>query len=236
MIANNKTKIDDKKIIIEAKDLCKSYGEGEGEIKILKEISISIKYGDFVTISGASGVGKSTLLHLFGLLDKPTSGRLFFRGVDQEVLSSNKKALLRNTAIGLIFQFFHLLPEFSSLENVLLPALINKNGLDLNKKEKLAKELLDKVGLSHRLKHRPSELSGGEQQRVAIARALINEPDVILADEPTGNLDSESSDGITSLLKSLNRDFGYSIVVVTHNRDLAEIGSKKFSMIDGRLM
>lgn len=236
MVANNKIKIDDKNVIIEAKDLCKSYGSGDAEIKVLKEISISIKYGDFVTISGASGVGKSTLLHLFGLLDKPSSGRLFFRGVDQEALCSNEKAALRNTAIGLIFQFFHLLPEFTSLENVLLPALINKNGLGLNKKEKLAKELLDKVGLGHRLKHRPSELSGGEQQRVAVARALINEPDVILADEPTGNLDSESSDGIVSLLKNLNREFGYSIVVVTHNRGLAEIGSKKFSMIDGRLM
>ncbi len=235
MISNNKSETDDKKVIIRAEDLCKSYGNGVSELRILKEITVSVEYGDFVTISGASGVGKSTLLHLFGLLDKPTSGRLFFRGMDQALLSDKEKSLLRNTAIGLVFQFFHLLPEFSSLENVLLPALINKNGLDINKKEKLAKELLDKVGLGHRLGHRPSELSGGEQQRVAIARALINGPDVILADEPTGNLDSESSEGIVSLLKSLNSE-GYSVVVVTHNKDLAQIGSKKYSMVDGRLM
>ncbi len=232
-MVNDTMKKDD--IIIETRDLCKNYISGRQEIHILKGMDLSIATGEFLTVAGASGVGKSTLLHLIGLLDEPTSGKIFFRGVDSATFGRSKKAQMRNNSIGFIFQFFHLLPEFTALENVLLPSLIRKNGLSRKEKKEQARNLLDQIGLGHRLSHRPSQLSGGEQQRVAIARAFMNKPDIILADEPTGNLDRAASDEIFRIIKNLNEQFGQTVVVVTHDAQLAQIGSRRLTMADGRL-
>jgi len=231
---NNNVKSDD--IIIQTHDLWKIYKSGREEINVLTGITLSIKTGEFLCISGASGVGKSTLLHILGLLDEPSRGKIFYRGVESASLSSKKKTELRNKAFGFVFQFFHLLPEFNAVENVLLPALIRKNNLNYNQKLDRAKSLLDQVGLSHRLKHKPSQLSGGEQQRVAIARAFMNEPDIIFADEPTGNLDKSSSLEVQEIILNLNEKMKQAIVLVTHNPDLAKIGHLRLNLVDGSLV
>lgn len=219
-------------IIVETNDLYKTYRSGNRQVEVLKSIDLVICKGEFVTISGASGVGKSTLLHILGLLDEPTSGKVFFHGSDTKSFNERKRSTLRNRSFGFVFQFFNLLPEFSAVENVLLPALMDKGGSIAQKKQR-AQSLLESVGMGHRLTHKPSELSGGEQQRVAIARSLMNSPDVILADEPTGNLDRQSGTEVTNLLRKLNADHNQTIVLVTHNSELARIGSRHLHMADG---
>ncbi|MCD6459940.1 ABC transporter ATP-binding protein [bacterium] len=223
-------------IILEAKDLCKNYRTGNEDIEVLANIDLSIQSGEFLTITGASGVGKTTLLYILGLLDEPTKGRIFFNGIDTKSLNERKRSKLRNDSIGFVFQFYNLLPEFTALENVLLPSLMQKNGLSSSEKRQRAQSLLNNIGLSHRLNHKPSQLSGGEQQRVAISRALMNKPDLILADEPTGNLDAKAGFEIMELLKELNEDHKQTIVVVTHNEELAQIGTRCIHMLDKKLL
>jgi len=186
-----------------------------------------------VGVVGASGAGKSTLLHILGTLDRPSEGKIYFEGVDLFSLTDKQLASFRNKRIGFIFQFHHLLPEFSALENVMLPAFIA--GADKTDTEDKAKELLDEMGLKDRLKHKPGELSGGEQQRVALARALINGPDLVLADEPTGNLDSKTSNSMHELLNRINEERNQTFVIVTHNSNLAKRMERVVHLIDGRV-
>ncbi|MEE2931174.1 MAG: ABC transporter ATP-binding protein [Bacteroidota bacterium] len=215
--------------MIEAKNITLSYGE----IKVLKGIDISIEKGDLISIVGASGAGKTTLLNILGTLEKSDSGSLIINNKNIHELSDKQLSLLRNSEIGFIFQFHNLLPEFTALENVYLPSLIGGK----NKKESMKKatELLTLLKLKERLHHRPNELSGGEQQRVAVARALINEPSVILADEPTGNLDSKNASELHNLLIKLNKDLNQSFIIVTHNEELASMAHRKLEMKDGKI-
>lgn len=210
--------------------ITKSYGNTQ----VLKGIDASIEPGDFITIVGASGAGKSTLLHLLAGLDRPSGGRITFDGQDLKVLDEKGMNKLRNTHVGLVFQFHNLLPELSALDNVLLPRWIAKQ-TDAAAREEALKKLTD-LGLGDRADHLPKELSGGEQQRVAIARALINHPKLLLADEPTGNLDSENAKAVHELLVELNEVHGQTLVVVTHNEALAALGKKRWVMKDGKLV
>ena len=218
--------------MINAKKISKSYGD----LAVLKNISLEVKKGEIVSIIGPSGAGKTTLLQILGTLDKPTNSDVSIKinGFDILKLSPNKLAKFRNKHIGFIFQFHQLLPEFNALENVCIPAYIA--GFDSKKAEKKAIKLLDFLGLKERYYHKPSELSGGEQQRVAIARALINEPDVIFADEPSGNLDSQSADNLHQLFLNLRDKFGYTFIIVTHNKDLAELSDRTLLMNDGQII
>jgi lipoprotein-releasing system ATP-binding protein len=213
--------------MIEATNIHKSYGH----LHVLKGVNLLIEKGEFVSIIGKSGAGKSTLLHILGTLDKADKGSIRINEVEVFKLNKKKLAGFRNKNIGFVFQFHHLLPEFTALENVIIPGLIGKapEG-DLKKR---AHELLDYLGLSDRLEHKPSELSGGEQQRVAVARALINQPAVIFADEPSGNLDSASSKELHQLLFKLRDDFQQTFVIVTHNHDLAQMSDRILEMQDG---
>jgi lipoprotein-releasing system ATP-binding protein len=203
------------------------------EVEILKGIDLTIAAGEMLSIVGASGAGKSTLLHILGTLDLPTSGRIVFEGEDVTRFSSSALAGFRNRSLGFVFQFHHLLPEFNALENVMMPGLIR--GLPRAGVDKAARALLEEVGLTHRLTHRPGELSGGEQQRVALARALVMEPKLILADEPTGNLDSKTSDAMHELFFDLNQRRGTTFLIVTHSRDLAAQMPRVVTMRDGRI-
>ena len=216
--------------LLQAKGVNKYYSNGKERLHILKDVSLSIAQGEIAAVLGPSGAGKSTLLHILGGLDGPESGNVFFEGQDISSFSDRESADFRNKAVGFVFQFYHLLPEFNVLENVMMPALISRQPVDR------AHELLKEVGLSHRLRHLPSQLSGGEQQRAAIARALINEPKILLCDEPTGNLDSENSKQIIQTLKRLNREKKMTIVMVTHNLELADFASKVYHIRDGKLM
>ncbi|MGB5702226.1 MAG: ABC transporter ATP-binding protein [Polyangiales bacterium] len=207
--------------------------EHEGRsLEVLKGIDLDIGSGEMVTIVGPSGAGKSTLLHLVGTLDLPTEGRIFYEGRDVTSLGSSDLAEFRNRSIGFVFQFHHLLPEFTALENVLMPGLIQGR----RRLEGRARELLDEVGLSARLTHRPGELSGGEQQRVALARALLMEPKLVLADEPTGNLDSQTSASVQALFLDLNQRHGTTFLIVTHSSDFAAMMPRRVSMRDGRIV
>lgn len=219
--------------MIEAKGVHKVYDNAAKELHVLKGIDLTIQQGEIVSILGPSGAGKSTLLHILGGLDKPTEGRVILQGLDLYKLSDNARARIRNGIIGFVFQFYHLLPEFSALENVMLPALIKRRG-NLNTQK--AKHLLEIVGLKDRINHKPGELSGGEQQRVAIARALINGPGVLLCDEPTGNLDSESGKGIMELLYRLNKEEKTTVVIVTHEEEIAKKAGRITRIKDGRLV
>ena len=220
-------------VILETKQLCKFYGTGENQVKAVNHVNIQIQQGEFVAIVGKSGSGKSTLLHMLGGLDTPTSGDVIFNGQPMSKLSSAAKAELRNQKLGFIYQFHHLLPDFTALENVAMPLLIGKKKpAEINSR---ALEMLKAVGLDHRANHRPSELSGGERQRVAIARALVNNPRLVLADEPTGNLDARNADSIFQLLGELNRLQGTAFLVVTHDLQLAKRMSRQLEMRDGRL-
>ena len=205
-----------------------------GDTEILKGISLQIKASEVVSLVGPSGAGKSTLLSILGTLDKPTSGKVFID--NQEIVKMNEKKLaaFRNANIGFVFQFHHLLPEFTALENVFIPALIK--GEKLKEAENRAKKLLDRVGLSHRYHHKPSELSGGEQQRVAIARALINHPKVVFADEPTGNLDSHNAEALHHLFFELRQEFQQTFVIVTHNEHLAQLADRTIHIVDGKIV
>ncbi|NKE71594.1 MAG: ABC transporter ATP-binding protein [Candidatus Manganitrophus sp.] len=219
--------------MIEVIDLYKSFPIAGKELVILKGVTIGIQKGELLAIVGASGVGKSTLLHLLGALDRPTSGKVFFEGIDLFSRSDRELAEFRNRKIGYVFQFHHLLPEFTALENVMMPGLIQR--MERQKIETAAREMLEAVGLGHRLTHRPGQLSGGEQQRVAIARALVLQPQLILADEPTGNLDTHTSDEVFSLLKKLNRERGTTFVLVTHNEKLSLQADRLIKMVDGKI-
>jgi len=205
-----------------------------GELQILKGVDLHVKKSEIVSIVGSSGAGKTTLLQILGTLDKPDSGKMSINGIDPFSLSSNKMAAFRNKQIGFIFQFHQLLPEFNAFENVMLPALI----MGLSKKEAAdkAKEILAKIGLESRFNHRPSELSGGEQQRVAVCRSLINNPAIIFADEPSGNLDSKNAAELHDLFFQLREDFKQTFVIVTHNENLAKMADRTLVMKDGNFI
>lgn len=219
--------------MIQASNIHKYYGE----LHVLKGVDLHIKKGEIVSIVGASGAGKTTLLQILGTLDALSNkeqGTLVVNGTDTTHLNDKDLAKFRNEHIGFIFQFHQLLPEFTALENVCLPAFIKKTAKA--HAEKRAKELLDFLGLSHRYEHKPAELSGGEQQRVAVARALINNPAIIFADEPSGNLDSESADNLHGLFFELREKFGQTFVIVTHNKELAGMADRKLTMVDGKIV
>ncbi|WP_291867469.1 ABC transporter ATP-binding protein [Maribacter sp.] len=218
--------------MIKATNIQKFYGE----LQVLKGVDLHIKKGEIISIVGASGAGKTTLLQILGTLDVQTNkddSKLEINNLEVTNLSDQNLAKFRNEHIGFIFQFHQLLPEFTALENVCIPAYIKKT--PKNDAEKRAKELLDFLGLSHRYNHKPSELSGGEQQRVAVARALINNPSIIYADEPSGNLDSESADNLHQLFFELREKFGQTFVIVTHNKELANLADRKLVMVDGNI-
>ncbi len=215
--------------MIQAKGIAKAYGQ----LQVLKGVDLAIRAGEFVSVVGKSGAGKSTLLHILGTLDRPDSGTLSIGGEDVFGLNTRKLAAFRNAKIGFVFQFHHLLPEFTARENVLIPALIAKT--EEKAARKRAAELLDYLGLGGRLEHKPGQLSGGEQQRVAVARALMNSPAVVFADEPSGNLDSASSQELHQLLFQLRDDMGQTFVIVTHNEELAAMSDRRLEMKDGLL-
>ncbi len=215
--------------MIKAQNIRKSFGE----LEVLKGVDLSVEKGEIVSIVGPSGAGKTTLLQIIGTLDKPNAGTVVVDGVDVSKLSADKLSVFRNKHIGFIFQFHQLLPEFTALENVIIPALIGKT--DARKATKRAKELLDFLQLSDRMEHKPSELSGGEKQRVAVARALINNPSLILADEPSGSLDTQNKNELHKLLFELRDKFGLTEVVVTHDVELANLCDRTIEMRDGKI-
>ena len=216
--------------MIKAENIQKRYGE----LEVLKRVSLEISEGEIVSIVGASGAGKSTLLHIIGTLDKADSGTLSIKGIETGKLKDKKLSDFRNRAIGFVFQFHHLLPEFTALENVCIPAFIA--GKSQAEAEAKAAELLDFLGLKDRVNHKPSELSGGEQQRVAVARALVNQPAVVLADEPSGNLDSQSAKELHQMFFDLRDKFNQTFVIVTHNSELADMADRKLVMKDGNIV
>ncbi|OFY94292.1 MAG: lipoprotein ABC transporter ATP-binding protein [Bacteroidetes bacterium RIFCSPLOWO2_12_FULL_31_6] len=213
--------------MIRTENIHKSYGD----LQVLKGVNLQIKKGEIISIVGASGAGKSTLLHIIGTLDKPSKGKVEINDIDTSVLNDKELSLFRNKNIGFVFQFHHLLPEFTALENVCIPAFINK--VNKAEAEKKAMELLKTLGVAERAHHKPSELSGGEQQRVAVCRALINNPTVILADEPSGNLDSESAKELHQLFFKLRDELNQTFIIVTHNEELANMADRKLTMKDG---
>ncbi len=215
---------------IDVVDLNKSYDHGGQIVSVLEHVNLSLSAGEMVAIVGASGVGKSTFLQVLGTLDLPTAGSIRFDGEEVTKMRPARLADFRNTKIGFVFQFHHLLPEFTALENTMMPGLIN--GQSRAQASKRATDMLKRVGLGHRVTHRPSELSGGEQQRVALARALFMRPSVVLADEPTGNLDRRTGEAIHKLFLELNTEFGSTVVVVTHNPDLAQLMPRRLRMAD----
>jgi len=218
-------------MLIEAVHINKSFKTEAGELRVLKDINLSIVPGEMVGIIGASGAGKSTLLHILGALDRPTSGKILFEERDIASLDEISLAHFRNTSVGFVFQFHHLLPEFNSLENVILPGMIG--GMAFHETEEKAGELLKELGLGKRTTHRPGELSGGEQQRVAVARALIRGPKIVLADEPTGNLDTKTGNDLFELFIDLNKKRGITFVIVTHNKALSSRCHRVLEMADG---
>ena len=218
--------------IIELKNVNKIYKTKVENIHILKNINLAFNKGDFISIQGKSGSGKTSLLNILGLLDEPTDGEIYINGEKIHYRNEKAKTAIRNKKIGFVFQFHYLLNEFTALENVMMPALINKN-MNKNEVKKKAKELLALVGLAKRIKHKPMELSGGEKQRVAIARAMINDPDIILADEPTGNLDTETSNIINKLFMKINKERNQSIIIVTHSLELANLATYKYKIENG---
>jgi lipoprotein-releasing system ATP-binding protein len=216
--------------MISGKNIHKSYGA----LEVLKGIDLEINKGEIVSIVGASGAGKTTLLQIIGTLDKPTSGTIKFDNQDVALLNEKRLASFRNMNIGFVFQFHHLLPEFTALENLCIPAFIA--GFSQKEAIKRAKELLEFLHLTDRAEHKPSALSGGEQQRVAVARALMNHPSVILADEPSGNLDSTNARELHQLFFTLREKFNQTFVIVTHNQELADMSDRKLMMVDGRIL
>jgi len=219
--------------LVEMRALCKTYEIGKNLVEVLSGIDLKLEAATTTALVGASGAGKSTLLHLLGALDRPTSGTVLFRGDDIFAQSDSELARFRNRSIGFVFQFHHLLSEFTALENVMMPALIAR--VSKVEARTMAEELLTDVGLAHRMIHRPGELSGGEQQRVAIARALVLSPALLLADEPTGNLDMKTSDGVHAVLADLQQKKGLTLVVVTHNERLAAAMGRTVRLVDGKL-
>ena len=216
---------------IEANELSKIYGEGESRVTALDRASFQIMPGDFISITGPSGSGKSTLLHLLSGLDQPTSGRLTYDGQDIYSLSDRERSALRRRSIGFVFQQFHLLPVLTARENILMPLLLDKKQPD----EAYLEQLMQLLGIGSRLTHLPHELSGGQQQRVAIARALIAQPDVIFADEPTGNLDSRSGGEVMEMLRAIHEKMEKTLVIITHDNRMAQMADRRFSIVDGIL-
>lgn len=219
--------------VLEAKNLCKKYVVGDSEITAVNNINLVINKGDFVSITGKSGSGKSTLMHMLGLLDSPSSGEIILNGKNTKGLDEKDLAKVRNSEIGFVFQFFNLLQRTTVLENVILPLIYGS--VPTSEHEKRAIEVIKQVGMDHRLNNKSNELSGGEKQRVAIARALITNPSIILADEPTGNLDSKTGDDIEKMLTDLNKD-GKTIILVTHDDDLAKIARRQIVLKDGEII
>jgi len=220
-------------VLYEVSNLWKSYSNGTKTVEVLRGINITVRCGESVAVTGPSGVGKSTLLHILGLLDRPTTGVVLLDGMDTSELGETARARVRNRRIGFVFQFFQLLPEFTAFENVVMPGLIAgeaRNGLRAK-----AVDLLDAVGLAGRADHRPGELSGGEQQRVAIARALVMNPGVVLADEPTGNLDPDTGEEVESLLQKLKNVCNTTLIVVTHKESLARAMDRRVGLVSGKL-
>ncbi len=214
-------------------DLKKTYQSGPQSVEVIKGINLEIEQGEIVIIMGPSGVGKSTLLHLIGGLDKPSSGSIIVNDTNIFELENSKLAHFRNTSIGFVFQFHHLLPEFTALENLMIPGMINNGHPDELKLKAI--ELLEKVDLSERKDHKPSQLSGGEQQRVAVARALVNQPKLVLADEPTGNLDKRNSESLYNLILDLNKSLNLTFVIVTHNEMMTRNANKVIELEDGKV-
>jgi lipoprotein-releasing system ATP-binding protein len=222
------------KELIQVEQLFKAYGNGAKRVEVLKGLNLTFFQGERAAIVGASGVGKTTLLHILGTLDRPTSGKVLYEGKDIYALNERDLALFRNREIGFVFQFHHLLPEFSAMENTMMPCLIQ--GIPKKESASRAEGILTLVGLKERLSHKPGELSGGEQQRVAVARALVLEPKILLADEPTGNLDTKTGESVFDLLQELNQIKGVTLIVVTHNLKLAEKLSRQIQLIDGKAL
>lgn len=220
--------------LVSCTDLHKSYAEGDLHVDVLRGINLQVSRGESIAIMGTSGSGKSTLLHLLGGLDIPNKGKISIVGKNTLNLTDAERGKLRNKSLGFIYQFHHLLPEFSALENVAMPLLIS-DSCDAESAARSAKELLEKVGLGDRLEHKPGELSGGERQRAAIARALVTQPECVLADEPTGNLDEKTADQVFNLMLELKQDLGTSFIMVTHNQSLAEKMDKTYQLHDGIL-
>lgn len=218
--------------IIQIRDLVKVYGDGV-EVRALDGVSLDIKKGEFLAIVGPSGSGKSTLLNLIGILATPTSGTIMINGIDVTKMSDKERSRTRNQELGFIFQYHHLLPDFNALENAMMPLLIN--GVKRSEAKKIAEELLKEVGLGDRIHHRTTQLSGGENQRVAIARALVNNPSIVIGDEPTGNLDSKNSDIIYELLRHLNREHDQTFILVTHDERMAEKTDRIVRLVDGKI-
>lgn len=218
---------------IELKDVCKEYGSGESKVKALCDVNLKIKRAEVVAITGPSGSGKSTMLHMLGCLDRPSRGKIVIDGVDVSKLNDNELAKIRGEKIGFIFQFFYLIPSLTALMNVELPMTFLS--YSIKDKEKRAKELLKMVGLESRMQHRPSQLSGGESQRVAIARALANNPQIILADEPTGNLDSKSGKEVMEILEKLNKERKVTLIIVTHDTSIARHAERIIKLRDGAI-
>ncbi|MFA6540516.1 MAG: ABC transporter ATP-binding protein [Bacteroidota bacterium] len=222
-------------MILQSTNIKKKYTlTKETSLEVLKGVSVSISEGEIVSLVGPSGAGKSSLIHILGLLDRPTEGEVIFDGKDVSTLSDEKISIVRNKNIGFVFQFHHLLPEFTALENVLMPALIAGAGIAQKTDQAIA--LLSEVGVLNRKDHKPSELSGGEQQRVAVARALMNSPKIVFADEPSGNLDSENARQLHSLLFSMRKKYNQAFVVVTHNMDLASQSDRIITLKDGKVV
>ncbi len=219
--------------VLSCQGLAMTYAEGKMRTPVFDNLELAIAKGETVAILGASGAGKSTLLHLLGGLDTPTQGEVFVAGQKMSALSDTARGTLRNKALGFVYQFHHLLPEFTALENVMLPVLLN--GTDVPEANKRAKALLESVGLGHRLEHKPGELSGGERQRAAVARALVNKPACVLGDEPTGNLDEKTAATVFELMLALNREHHTSLVLVTHDRRLARRLDRVLELHDGKL-
>ena len=219
--------------ILDIHGLTKTYQSGPQTVEVIKGIDLEIQQGEIVIIMGPSGVGKSTLLHLIGGLDKPTSGSVTINDTNIFELENSKLAHFRNSSVGFVFQFHHLLPEFSALENLMIPGMIRKNNPEEIKSKAI--DLLEKVDLSDRINHRPSQLSGGEQQRVAVARALVNQPKLVLADEPTGNLDKRNSESLYNLILDLNKSLNQTFIIVTHNEMMTRNANKVIELEDGKV-
>jgi putative ABC transport system ATP-binding protein len=222
--------------VISVKNLVKTYVVGEVEVKALRGVNLDVQRGEFLAVSGPSGSGKSTFMHIIGCLDRPTSGQYLLDGQDVSKMSKDALAAVRNKKIGFVFQGFNLLSRTSALDNVELPLLYGGNGLKTADRHKRATEMLDLVGLGNRTDHHPNQLSGGQQQRVAIARALINNPSILLADEPTGNLDTRTSIEVMGIFQRLNQQRGITVVLITHEMDIAEYGTRTVTFRDGQVV
>ena len=235
MIIYNKIEINKKENVygnFKSENLCKEYGKGQTKVKALDNVSFSVEKGEFVAIVGASGSGKSTLLHLLGGVDRPNSGKVFIEGKDIYKLNDDELAIFRRRQVGLIYQFYNLIPILNVEENITLPLSLDGRKVD----EKRLEELINLLGLSGRRTHLPNELSGGQQQKTSIGRAMITNPAIILADEPTGNLDSKSSDEVVTLLKKSNKDYKQTIIMITHNLEIAKVADRIITIEDGKIV